>query len=66
MAVGAPERQAKLRRFQEMINGQIGAIPLFSEFANAVMRAHVQGYISYPDGIAQLSKLSLESSTKIQ
>jgi ABC-type transport system substrate-binding protein len=61
MAVDAPERYAKLRRFQEIINGQIGTIPLFSEFDNAVMRAHVQGYISYPDGIAQLSKLSLES-----
>ena len=66
MAVGAPERQAKLRRFQEIINGEINTTPLLSEFDNAVMRAHVQGYISYPDGIAQLSKLSQESSTKIQ
>jgi hypothetical protein len=48
-----------LRRFQEIINGEVGTIPLFSEFDNAVMRDYVQGYVSYPDGIAMLSKLSI-------
>jgi len=28
LATGSPERQAKLRRFQEMVNGDIGLIPL--------------------------------------
>jgi len=60
MAVDAPERHAKLRRFQEIINGEVGTIPLFSEFDNAVMRAPVQGYVSYPDGVAFLAKLHLE------
>ena len=59
MAASAPERQAKLRRFQEIVNGDIGLIPLFSEFENIVTREHVQGYVSYPDGIPVLSKLSL-------
>ncbi len=52
MAADAPERQAKLRRFQEIINGEVGTIPLFTEFDNIVMRDNVQGYVSYPDGIA--------------
>src|SRR6267142_28947 len=60
MAVDAPERHARLRRFQEIINGEVGTIPLFSEFDNAVMRAPVQGYVSYPDGVAFLAKLSVE------
>jgi hypothetical protein len=60
MAVDAPERHAKLRRFQEIINGEVGTIPLYSEFDNAVMRQHVHGYVSYPDGIAPLAKLNLE------
>jgi peptide/nickel transport system substrate-binding protein len=59
LAVDSPERHAKLRRFQEIINGDVGTIPLFSEFDNAVMREDVQGYVSYPDGIAMLSKLSI-------
>jgi peptide/nickel transport system substrate-binding protein len=59
MAVDSPERRAKLRRFQEIINGEVGAVPLFTEFDNVAMRGHVQGYVSYPDGIAFLSKLSL-------
>jgi ABC-type transport system substrate-binding protein len=59
LAVDSPERHAKLQRFQEIINGDVGTIPLFSEFDNAVMREHVQGYVSYPDGIAMLSKLSI-------
>jgi hypothetical protein len=54
-----PERHAKLRRFQEIINGEVGSIPLFTEFDNVAMRELVQGYVSYPDGIAFLSKLSL-------
>jgi len=60
MATGAPERQSKLRRFQEMVNSDIGLIPLVSEFENVVTREHVQGYVSYPDGIPVLAKLSLE------
>jgi peptide/nickel transport system substrate-binding protein len=60
MATGAPERQAKLRRFQEIVNGDIGLIPLVSEFENVVTRENVQGYVSYPDGIPVLAKLSLE------
>jgi hypothetical protein len=60
MAVDSPERLAKLQRFQEIINGEVGTIPLFSEFDNAVMRNHVHGYVSYPDGIAMLSKLNVE------
>src|SRR6266704_5536362 len=60
MAVDAPERHAKLRRFQEIINAEVGTIPLFTEFDNVVMRDNVQGYVSYPDGIAFLPKLYLE------
>jgi len=60
MAADAPERQAKLRRFQEIINAEVGTIPLFTEFDNIVMRDNVQGYVSYPDGIAFLPKLYLE------
>src|SRR6266567_3622778 len=45
MAVDAPERHAKLRRFQEIINGEVGTIPLFTEFDNIVMRDNVQGYV---------------------
>ena len=56
---GSPERQATLRRFQDMVNGDIGLIPLFSEFENVVTRENVQGYVSYPDGIPVLAKLSL-------
>ena len=59
MPVGDPIRQAKLRRFQEIINGEIGNVPLFTEFDNVVMRDNVQGYVSYPDGVAFLPKLSL-------
>jgi hypothetical protein len=40
-------------------NGDIGLIPLFSEFENVVTRENVHGYVSYPDGIPVLSKLSL-------
>jgi hypothetical protein len=43
-----------------MINGEIGTIPLLSECENAVMHDDVQGYVSYPDGIAMRSKLSVE------
>ena len=60
MAVNAPERHARLRRFQEIINGEVGTVPLFTEFDNVAMREPVQGYVSYPDGIAFLSKLRLE------
>jgi peptide/nickel transport system substrate-binding protein len=35
------------------------SLHIFSEFDNAVMREHVKGYVSYPDGIPVLSKLSL-------
>ena len=50
MATGLPERQAKLRRFQEIVNGDIGLIPLFSEYETVVTRENVRGYVSYPDG----------------
>ncbi len=60
MAVHAPERHARLRRFQEIINGEVGTVPLFTEFDNAAMREPVQGYVSYPDGIAFLAKLHLD------
>ena len=59
MATGSPERQAKLRRFQEIVNGDIGLIPLFAEYENVVTRENVRGYVSYPDGIPFLAKLSL-------
>lgn len=49
----------KLRRFQEIIHGEVGTIPLLTEFDNVVMRANVQGYVSYPDGSAFLPKLYL-------
>ena len=42
------------------IDGEVGTIPLYSEFDNAVMRENVHGYVSYPDGIAQLAKLRLD------
>ena len=60
LAVDSAERLVRLRRFQEIINGEVGTIPLFSEFDHAVMRDYVQGYVSYPDGIAMLSKLSVQ------
>ena len=60
MATGSPERDAKLQRFQAIVNGDVGLIPLFSEFENVVTREHVQGYVSYPDAIPFLAKLSLE------
>ena len=47
-AIGAPER-----------HGDVGLIPLFCEFENVATRDNVQGYVSYPDGIPVLSKLSL-------
>jgi len=59
MAIGSPERNAKLRRFQEIVNRDIGLIPLFAEYENVVTRENVQGYVSYPDGIPYLAKLSL-------
>jgi len=43
-----------------MINGEVGTGPLFTEFDNAAMREPVQGYVSYPDGIAFLATLRLE------
>ena len=59
MALGSPERRAKLRRFQEIVNGDIGLVPLFTQFDNLVMREHVQGYVYYPDAVPVLAKLSL-------
>jgi peptide/nickel transport system substrate-binding protein len=59
MAVGAPERNAKLRRFQEIVNGDIGLVPLFTQFDNIVMRENVQGYVYYPDTVPVLAKMSL-------
>jgi len=60
MAIGSPERNAKLRRFQEIVNGEIGLAPLFTQFDNIVMREQVHGYVYYPDGIPVLAKLSLK------
>ena len=60
MAANHPERLGTLRRFQEIINGDVGTIPLLSEFDTVVMRAPVQGYVSYPDGVAFLAKMHLE------
>jgi len=60
MAVDSPERNAKLRRFQEMVNGDIGLVPLFNQFDNITMREHVQGYVYYPDVTPNLARLSLE------
>jgi peptide/nickel transport system substrate-binding protein len=34
IAADSPERHAKLRRFQEIINGEVGSIPLCTEFDN--------------------------------
>src|SRR5215467_1390042 len=59
MAIGSSERNAKLRRFQEIVNGDIGLVPLFTQFDNLVMREHVQGYVYYPDAVPVLTKLSL-------
>jgi hypothetical protein len=46
--------------YREIVNGDIGLVPLFCAFENVATRKHVQGYVSYPDGIPVLSKLSLE------
>ena len=59
LAVGSPERQAKLRRFQEIVNGDIGLVPLFTQFDNIVMRENVQGYVYYPDTVPVLAKMRL-------
>jgi hypothetical protein len=59
MAIGSPEHNAKLRRFQEIVNGDIGLIPLFCAFGNVVTQDNVQGYVAYPDCISVLPKLSL-------
>lgn len=59
MAIGSPERNAKLRRFQEIVNQEVGLIPLFTQFDTITMRDNVQGYVYYPDGVHVLSKLSL-------
>jgi hypothetical protein len=37
MAVGSPERHAKLQRFQEIVNGDIGLIPLFVSSLSAIL-----------------------------
>lgn len=60
MPIGSPEHNAKLRRFQELVNGDIGLIPLFTQFDNVVMREHVQGYVYYPDAVPVLAEMSLE------
>jgi peptide/nickel transport system substrate-binding protein len=60
MVDGSAERHAKLRRFQEIVNGDVGLVPLFSQFDTVTMRENVQGHVAYPDGLPVLSKLSLE------
>lgn len=59
MPIGSPERNAKLRRFQEIVNGELGVIPLFTQFDVVTMRDSVQGYVYYPDKAPVLSKLSI-------
>jgi peptide/nickel transport system substrate-binding protein len=59
MAIGSPECQTKLRRFQEIVNGDVGLVPLFMQFDNIVIREQVKGYVYYPDAIPVLAKLSL-------
>jgi peptide/nickel transport system substrate-binding protein len=59
MAVGSPEREAKLRRFQEIVNGEIGLVPLFNQFDNITMRENVQGYVYYPDVTPDLARMHL-------
>jgi peptide/nickel transport system substrate-binding protein len=59
MAIGSPERNAKLRRFQEIVNADMGLIPLFTQFDTVTMRDNVHGYVYYPDGVHVLSKLNL-------
>jgi peptide/nickel transport system substrate-binding protein len=61
MAVGSPERQTKLRRFQEIVNADVGLIPLFTQFDNVTMRENVAGYVYYPDKAPLLSKLYLDA-----
>jgi len=59
MAVGSPEREAKLRRFQEIVNGEIGLVPLFNQFDTITMRENVQGYVYYPDMTPDLARMHL-------
>jgi peptide/nickel transport system substrate-binding protein len=59
MVVGLPERQAKLCRFQEIVNGDIGLVPLFTQFDNIAMREHVEGYVYYPDTVPVLANMNL-------
>ena len=59
MAVGSPEREAKLRRFQEIVNGEIGLVPLFNQFDTITMRENVQGYVYYPDVTPDLARMHL-------
>jgi peptide/nickel transport system substrate-binding protein len=59
LPAGAPERDAKLRRFQEVVNSEVGLVPLFTQFDNIVMREHVQGYVYYPDTVPILAKMRL-------
>jgi ABC-type transport system substrate-binding protein len=46
MPIGSPERNAKLWRFQEIVNGDIGLIPLLCEFEYVVTRDNVRGYVA--------------------
>ena len=48
-----------LRRFQEIVNGHIGLVPLFTQFDNIAMWEHVQGYVYYPDMVPVLAKMNL-------
>src|SRR5215831_7771996 len=40
MAVDAPERQATLRRLQDMVHGDIGLVPLLNQLDIMTMREH--------------------------
>jgi hypothetical protein len=59
MAVGSPEREAQLRRFQEIVNGEIGLVPLFNQFDNITTRENMQSYVYYPDVTPNLARLHL-------
>ena len=59
MAFDAPERQEKLRRFQQLVCEDIGVLPLFTQLNSYVMRERVHGFVYYPDRTIFMSKLSL-------
>jgi ABC-type transport system substrate-binding protein len=59
MATGSPDRNEKLRRFQQVVCEEVGVIPLFAQIDNYVMRERVKGFVYYPDRTIFMDKLSL-------